>query len=193
MIEPDRRAGRSAAGSVSRTSGIPPGSGAGSVRRRGTARRRAAARRWAGSTSTRSSSRRPAHARSASIVERRCASGLRVRAGGAQRRRRLQLPSRLPGAGAAPARRRSSPSPLRRRLLALEGVGNPDNVGGLFRVGGRASASDGVLLDPRSGDPLYRKAIRTSMGAALTLPWRASRLAGLNWAGSARADSGSWR
>jgi tRNA G18 (ribose-2'-O)-methylase SpoU len=56
------------------------------------------------------------------------------------------------------------------RLLALEGVGNPDNVGGLFRVAAAFDAG-GVLLDPRSGDPLYRKAIRTSMGAALRLPF----------------------
>lgn len=56
------------------------------------------------------------------------------------------------------------------RLLALEGVGNPDNVGGLFRVAAAFQAG-GVLLGPGSGDPLYRKAIRTSMGAALQLPF----------------------
>jgi tRNA G18 (ribose-2'-O)-methylase SpoU len=57
-----------------------------------------------------------------------------------------------------------------RRLVALEGVGNPDNVGGLFRV---AAAFDvgGVLLDATTADPLYRKAIRTSMGAALQVPF----------------------
>ncbi len=59
------------------------------------------------------------------------------------------------------------------RLLALEGVGNPDNVGGLFRVAA-AFGAGGVLLDPRSGDPLYRKAIRTSMGAALRVPFSKS-------------------
>jgi tRNA G18 (ribose-2'-O)-methylase SpoU len=57
-----------------------------------------------------------------------------------------------------------------RRLLALERVGNPDNVGGLLRVA-LALGGDGVLLDPASGDPLYRKAIRTSMGAALRVPF----------------------
>jgi tRNA G18 (ribose-2'-O)-methylase SpoU len=57
-----------------------------------------------------------------------------------------------------------------RRLLALEGVGNPDNVGGIFRTAA-ALGADGVLLDPASGDPLYRKAIRTSMGATLRVPW----------------------
>ncbi len=56
------------------------------------------------------------------------------------------------------------------RLLALEGVGNPDNVGGLFRVAA-AFGVDGVLLDRTSGDPLYRKAIRTSMGAVFKVPF----------------------
>lgn len=55
-------------------------------------------------------------------------------------------------------------------VLGMEGVGNPDNVGGLFRVA-EAFGAGGVLLDPRSGDPLYRKAIRASMGAALRLPF----------------------
>jgi tRNA G18 (ribose-2'-O)-methylase SpoU len=55
-------------------------------------------------------------------------------------------------------------------LLALEGVGNPDNVGGLFRVAA-AFGVDGLLLDPATGDPFYRKAVRTSMGAVLTMPF----------------------
>ena len=71
--------------------------------------------------------------------------------------------------------RRPAPPPLAAfdgaaRLLALEGVGNPDNIGGLFRTAA-AFGVDGILLDPRSGDPLYRKAIRTSMGAVLRVPW----------------------
>ena len=56
------------------------------------------------------------------------------------------------------------------RLVALEGVGNPDNVGGIFRIAA-AFGVDAVLLDPTCGDPLYRKAIRTSMGAALSVPF----------------------
>lgn len=56
------------------------------------------------------------------------------------------------------------------RLLALEGVGNPDNVGGLFRVAA-AFAVDGIVLSPSCADPLYRKAIRTSMGAVLRVPF----------------------
>ena len=65
-----------------------------------------------------------------------------------------------------------SPDPFveSRRLLALEGIGNPDNVGGLFRVAA-AFDSEAVLLDRTSGDPLYRKAIRTSMGAIFRVPF----------------------
>lgn len=57
-----------------------------------------------------------------------------------------------------------------RRLLAVEAVGNPDNVGGLFRAAA-AFGVQGVLLDPSSADPLYRKAIRTSMAATLRVPF----------------------
>ncbi len=57
-----------------------------------------------------------------------------------------------------------------RRLLVLEGVNNPDNVGGLFR-NAAAFGVDAVVLGPRCGDPLYRKAIRTSMGGSLVVPF----------------------
>lgn len=56
------------------------------------------------------------------------------------------------------------------RLLVLEGVNNPDNVGGLFRSAA-AFGADGVVLGPGCGDPLYRKAIRTSMAATLQVPY----------------------
>ena len=65
-----------------------------------------------------------------------------------------------------------------RRLLALEGSRIP-TTRGLFRTAA-ALGVDGVLLDRTSGDPWYRKAIRTSMGAALRIPfaraedWRAA-------------------
>jgi len=57
-----------------------------------------------------------------------------------------------------------------RRLILLDEVSNPDNVGGVLRVA-RALGADAVLLSSGSGDPLYRKAIRVSLGAALQLPW----------------------
>src|SRR5262245_6231101 len=62
-----------------------------------------------------------------------------------------------------------------RRIVVLEGVGNPDNMGGIFRSAA-ALGADGILLDPTSGDPWYRKSVRTSVGAVLRLPFvRAER------------------
>jgi tRNA G18 (ribose-2'-O)-methylase SpoU len=55
-------------------------------------------------------------------------------------------------------------------LVVLEGVTNADNVGGVFR-NAAAFGADGVLLSPGSCDPLYRKAIRTSMAATLQVPY----------------------
>ena len=57
-----------------------------------------------------------------------------------------------------------------RVLLGLEGVGNPDNVGGLFRTAA-AFGAGGILVSPSTADPLYRKSVRTSMGAVLQVPW----------------------
>lgn len=62
------------------------------------------------------------------------------------------------------------------RVLVLEGVNNPDNVGGIFRSA-LAFGVEAVVLGPGCGDPLYRKAIRTSMAATLRLPF---------------ADAGPW-
>lgn len=57
-----------------------------------------------------------------------------------------------------------------RRFLVLEGVTNPDNIGGLFRTA-RAFGVQAVVLGPGCGDPLYRKAVRVSCGAALVVPF----------------------
>ena len=51
-------------------------------------------------------------------------------------------------------------------VVALEGVNNHDNIGGIFR-NALAFGVRGVLLDRGCVDPLYRKAIRVSMGGAL--------------------------
>ncbi len=58
----------------------------------------------------------------------------------------------------------------RSRVLVLEGVTNADNVGGIFRCAA-AFGAGGVVLGRGCVDPLYRKAIRTSMGAALHVPF----------------------
>jgi tRNA G18 (ribose-2'-O)-methylase SpoU len=57
-----------------------------------------------------------------------------------------------------------------RSVLVLEGVNNPDNIGGLFRSAA-AFGVDLVVLGPGCSDPLYRKAIRTSMAATLHVPF----------------------
>ena len=60
--------------------------------------------------------------------------------------------------------------PARARVVALFGVANHDNVGGVFR-NAAAFGADAVLLNPACCDPLYRKAIRVSVGAAFTVPF----------------------
>ena len=55
-------------------------------------------------------------------------------------------------------------------VLALFGIANHDNMGGLFR-NAAAFGAGAVLLGPGCCDPLYRKAIRVSVGAALTVPF----------------------
>lgn len=55
------------------------------------------------------------------------------------------------------------------RLIVLEGVNNPDNVGGIFRSAA-AFGADAIVLGPACADPLYRKSVRTSMGATLEVP-----------------------
>jgi len=57
-----------------------------------------------------------------------------------------------------------------RTLVVLEGATNADNVGGVFR-NAAAFGVDGVLLSPTCCDPFYRKAIRTSMGATIRVPF----------------------
>lgn len=54
--------------------------------------------------------------------------------------------------------------------VALERLGDVDNIGAIFRSAAAFDAAF-VLLDGACADPLYRKAIRTSMGAALAVPF----------------------
>jgi tRNA G18 (ribose-2'-O)-methylase SpoU len=57
-----------------------------------------------------------------------------------------------------------------RSVVVLEQVTNADNVGGVFR-NAAAFGADAILLSPGTCDPLYRKAIRTSMAATLRVPF----------------------
>jgi tRNA G18 (ribose-2'-O)-methylase SpoU len=55
-------------------------------------------------------------------------------------------------------------------VLVLEAIADADNVGSAFR-NAAAFGAHGVLLSPTCCDPLYRKAVRTSMGAVLRVPY----------------------
>lgn len=57
------------------------------------------------------------------------------------------------------------------------GIGNHDNMGGIFRAAAAFGAA-AVLLDERCCDPFYRKAIRVSVGAVLRTPMSAGLHAG---------------
>ncbi len=57
-----------------------------------------------------------------------------------------------------------------RRVIILENVADPTNVGAIFRSVG-AIGADAVLVTPRCSDPFYRRAIRVSMGTVLQVPW----------------------
>lgn len=60
--------------------------------------------------------------------------------------------------------------PAARLVVGLDGVSNPDNVGAIFRTAA-AFGAGALLLSPDCASPLYRKAVRTSMGACLRLPF----------------------
>ena len=56
------------------------------------------------------------------------------------------------------------------RVVVLEDVMNPTNLGAIFRSAA-AMGMDAVLLSPASTDPLYRRCIRVSMGTVFQIPW----------------------
>ena len=56
------------------------------------------------------------------------------------------------------------------RIVVLENVVNPTNVGAIIR-NAAALGWDAVLLTKGSSDPFYRRALRVSMGTALQIPW----------------------
>ena len=60
--------------------------------------------------------------------------------------------------------------PEKALVVALVGISNHDNAGAIFR-NAAAFGADAVILDETSCDPLYRKAIRVSVGAALKVPF----------------------
>jgi tRNA G18 (ribose-2'-O)-methylase SpoU len=57
-----------------------------------------------------------------------------------------------------------------RRIVVLENVADPTNVGAIFRSVA-AIGADAVLVTASCSDPFYRRAIRVSMGTVLQVPW----------------------
>ena len=57
-----------------------------------------------------------------------------------------------------------------RRVAVLEGITDTTNLGAIFRSAA-ALGMDGVLLTPTCCDPLYRRAVRVSMGTVFQIPW----------------------
>ncbi|MDQ3978573.1 MAG: RNA methyltransferase, partial [Actinomycetota bacterium] len=55
-------------------------------------------------------------------------------------------------------------------LVLVEGVNDHENLGALFR-NAAAFGAGGVVLDPTTADPLYRRSVRVSMGHVLRLPY----------------------
>lgn len=72
-------------------------------------------------------------------------------------------------------------------LLLAEGWTNVDNMGALFR-NAAAFGVDGIVLDSSCCDPLYRKAIRVSMGHVLSIPYAISE----NWLGDLQRLKREW-
>ena len=57
-----------------------------------------------------------------------------------------------------------------RRVAVLEGLNDPTNLGAVMRSAA-ALGMDAVLLTPSCCDPLYRRAVRVSMGTVFQVPW----------------------
>lgn len=56
------------------------------------------------------------------------------------------------------------------RVCVLEGIVDHTNVGAIFRSAAALNV-DGVLVSPTCCDPLYRRAVRVSMGTVFQVPW----------------------
>ncbi len=67
-------------------------------------------------------------------------------------------------------------------IAACDGIAHTDNIGAIFRNAASFGAA-GVLLSPRSSDPLLRKTVRVSMGRVFDVPWARAR----SWPGDLAA------
>lgn len=91
----------------------------------------------------------------------------------------------LPGGLLCAFRRKKLPAAAEicrsaRRIAVLEDVVNPTNIGAIFRSAA-AMGIDAVLLTPDCCDPLYRRAIRVSMGNVFLVPWTYITDSNMEW------------
>jgi tRNA G18 (ribose-2'-O)-methylase SpoU len=80
------------------------------------------------------------------------------------------LPAAAANAGSPGHRQRACEPGWPRRIVVLEDLVDHGNVGGIFRCAA-ALGVDAVVLSPRCADPLYRRAIKVSMGAVFAIPY----------------------
>jgi len=67
-----------------------------------------------------------------------------------------------------------------RRVAVLESIVDPTNVGAIFRSAA-ALNMDAVLVTPTCCDPLYRRAVRVSMGTVFQIPWTRIGMSPTDW------------
>jgi tRNA G18 (ribose-2'-O)-methylase SpoU len=112
------------------------------------------------------------------VAERMLAAGADVFVGGDELRRHvtgLGMPQPIVALFHRPPRPSASDLLGRcSRLVIVEGVDNPANVGAIVR-NAAAFGWDGLVLDHTSADPLARRALRVAMGTAFTLPHARTR------------------
>src|SRR5205823_2158003 len=112
------------------------------------------------------------------VISRAVAAGYPVRSVLLAERRLGDLPALLPVLAAAA-----------RRVIVLEDLVDHANVGAIFRCAA-ALGVDAVFLSPRCADPLYRRAVKVSMGAVFAIPY--ARMTGW-WDGLAGLRAAGFR
>jgi tRNA G18 (ribose-2'-O)-methylase SpoU len=112
----------------------------------------------------------PCYVVPAAVAER--ITGYQVHRGALAALRRTPLPPAADVIAASAAR------PGAARIVVLEDIVDHGNVGGIFRCAA-ALGVGAVILSPRCADPLYRRAVKVSMGAVFAVPY--ARLA--DWRG----------
>ncbi|RII18657.1 putative TrmH family tRNA/rRNA methyltransferase [Streptomyces sp. YIM 130001] len=112
----------------------------------------------------------PVYAVSPELAER--VTGYHVHRGAlaSMQRRPLPGPAELLGVPGEDTGAPAAPRPTVRRVAVFEDIVDHANLGAAFR-NAAALGVDAVLLTPRCADPLYRRAVKVSMGAVFQVPW----------------------